>query len=217
MSDTYGDTRDNVHDRVIALAGILQAAAVVQQIAHSGQAPDTPFQTSINSIFQLDPPDTLSVYGHAQDLKLGLDALHALLKGREADRYREAWLYSRGLINLEKQLRQQPDMLAIIRSRIEAIQQQQQHFDNNLTHPGIISKLADIYVDTLGTFKYRIMVKGDPTLLQRDETATRIRASLLAGIRGVILWRQLGGRRWQFMFNGGAMLEALDQLRHASR
>ncbi|MGD8349299.1 MAG: DUF489 family protein, partial [Gammaproteobacteria bacterium] len=30
--------------------------------------------------------------------------------------------------------------------------------------------------------------------------AARVRASLLAGIRAAVLWRQLGGNKWKLLF-----------------
>ena len=44
------------------------------------------------------------------------------------------------------------------------------------------------------------MITGDQDYLARTETANKIRACLLAGIRSAILWRQCGGTRWKFIF-----------------
>ena len=44
------------------------------------------------------------------------------------------------------------------------------------------------------------MINGNPDYLSRTETANKIRACLLAGIRSAILWRQCGGTRWKFLF-----------------
>jgi high frequency lysogenization protein len=57
-----------------------------------------------------------------------------------------------------------------------------------------------VYADTISTFRLRIQVSGNPSVLQREENAAKVRALLLAGIRSAVLWRQTGGRRWQLIF-----------------
>ena len=199
-------------DQVIALAGIFQSAAIVQQIARTGEAPAGPFASSIKSIFELDPPDTLAVYGDLRSLQLGFDVLDALLARKETARYAETFRYAVGLIHIEKQLRNNPDLLSILRSRLEQTRNHLNLFENDMTHSSVISKLAALYVDTMGTFNYRIQVKGDPRFLQQDEVAQKIRASFLAGVRAAMLWRQVGGSRLQFLIGKRKMLTTLNQL-----
>ena len=43
-------------------------------------------------------------------------------------------------------------------------------------------------------------MNGDQAYLSRPETANKIRACLLAGIRSALLWKQCGGTRWKFLF-----------------
>ena len=43
------------------------------------------------------------------------------------------------------------------------------------------------------------MVSGENHLLTDSAIANRIRALLLCGMRSAILWRQLGGSRWQLL------------------
>ena len=53
----------NYHDITLALAGVCQAADLVQQFALKGEAEQTAFKTSIQSLLQTAPQDTLAVYG----------------------------------------------------------------------------------------------------------------------------------------------------------
>lgn len=200
------------HDKIIALAGILQSAAIVQQLARSGETNEAAFKSSINSVFALNPSSTLEVYGSVADLDMGLHTIQEIFRGKHTKRYADTLEYSRDLLRLEKRLSKEPDMLAIIRSRIEGIEQQIGHFDNNYTHPTVVSKLATLYVDTVGTFNFRIMIKGNPNNLQDDTHVARIRATLLAGIRATMLWRQVGGSRLQLLFKSGELLKAMDEL-----
>jgi len=65
----------------------------------------------------------------------------------------------------------------------------------------VISRLAALYSSTLSTLKPRVMVTGNPQLLQQDIVVEKVRASLLAAVRSAVLWRQVGGRQWQFLLN----------------
>ena len=40
----------------------------------------------------------------------------------------------------------------------------------------------------------------------------KIRACLLAGIRSAVLWRQVGGSKWQLLFHRKKLVQAAQQL-----
>jgi high frequency lysogenization protein len=60
-------------------------------------------------------------------------------------------------------------------------------------------------------------VQGEPTFLQQSDNVNKIRALLLAGIRAAVLWRQKGGRRWQFIFQSNKILETAVNLQQKTR
>ena len=64
----------------------------------------------------------------------------------------------------------------------------------------MLGTLAGMYVDIISPLGSRIQVKGSPLYLQQPAMHNRIRACLLAGIRSAILWRQVGGTKWQLLF-----------------
>jgi high frequency lysogenization protein len=49
-------------------------------------------------------------------------------------------------------------------------------------------------------------VRGDPLHLQNPDNQNRVRALLLAGIRAAMLWRQVGGTRWQILLKNKQIL-----------
>jgi high frequency lysogenization protein len=55
-------------EQTIALAGIFQAASLVDQIAKRGMIPQNSFEASINSIFAMSPDTTADVYGGVEEL-----------------------------------------------------------------------------------------------------------------------------------------------------
>ena len=108
------------------------------------------------------------------------------------------------------QVRKNDAMLGELGSRLTRIQGQAEHFGE--THENVIASLGEAYQETLSTLKTRIIVQGDPSLLQSRMMPERVRAILLAGIRFALLWHQQGGRRWKLIFQRGALKKALDQL-----
>jgi len=58
--------------RALAMAGIFQAAYLVQQVARRGNVSETAVAASINSLFQLDPDNAAAVFGGIDGLAIGL-------------------------------------------------------------------------------------------------------------------------------------------------
>ena len=106
--------------------------------------------------------------------------------------------YAASLIFLENQLTSRKDLLKIINTGILKAQSQSEHF--GLFHENVLANFSETYQNTISTLQPRIMINGNPDYLSRTETANKIRACLLAGIRSAILWRQCGGTRWKFLF-----------------
>ncbi len=205
----------SLHDQTLALAGVFQASSQVQQLAHTGQCNPKALETSVRSLFATDPDNTLDVYGgELSDLREGLVALASVLSQQTQQQDIETLRYALNLIHLESKLNRRPDMLEVIGSRIEQARHTASHF--GFTHSNLISNLASIYADTISTFRLRIQVTGDPSVLQRDENAAKVRTLLLAGIRSAVLWRQCGGRRWQLIFSRRKVIEHARQLAEQS-
>ena len=128
---------------------------------------------------------------------------NALTKESDIARYVFSLLY------LQAKLSEKPQMLQQVRDGIERAQTQAQHFST--THENVMANLASLYTDTLSTFSFRIHVSGEPLYLNQTPTINKIRALLLAGIRSAILWRQLGGKRWQLLINRGSLIQSAKQ------
>lgn len=210
------------HDeQAIALAGVFQAASLVEQIARRGMVAQNSFEASIASLFISNPAVTEDVYGGVRDmpysLGLGLKQLQEVVDKRAGGVNPDVMRYALTLIQLERKLSDRPDMLEEIGRRIDQLAEKARYFAHSAqeadttdsaasgnpaiyTHPNVIAGIAALYQDTLSTFSIRIQVAGDPRHLQNSENAARIRALLLAGIRAVILWRQVGGKRWHLFF-----------------
>lgn len=210
------------HDeQAIALAGLFQASSLVEQIARRGMVAQNSFETAIASLFVSDPKLTEDVYGGVRDmpfnLSLGLKQMQELVEKRSGGINPDVMRYTLTLIQLERKLAARPEMMEEIGKRLDQLEQKARYFSEQpadettaaektpfdpsiYTHANVIAGIAALYQDTLSTFSIRVQVGGDPRHLQNSENAARIRALLLAGIRAVILWRQVGGKRWHLFF-----------------
>lgn len=197
-----------IQEQLVALGAVFEAAVLADKIARTGQISEASMGCMLGSLLVRDPKSTLDVYG-GDDLNLreGYRALISALERNPAALQREPLRYSLALVGLERQLDKRSDMLEIMGSRLDQIQQQVEHF--GLVHDNVIAACGGLYQDTISTFRQRIQVHGDMRFLQQPNNAAKIRALLLAGIRSARLWRQLGGHRWQLVFSRGKLLKAL--------
>lgn len=188
---------ETITNQVIALAGIAQATALVNQLATTGKTDESSLQSSLNSILKTESDSVLDIYGNdLANLKLGLEHLNAQLTGYEVA-YPDEARYAASLVFLEKQFSMQTPMLKTVSIGIERAKAQTDHF--SISHENVLANFGDMYLQTVSRLEPRIMVNGVPDILSRQDVANKIRACLLAGIRSAMLWRQCGGRRWKFL------------------
>ncbi|MBV7297601.1 high frequency lysogenization protein HflD [Enterovibrio paralichthyis] len=194
---------NTLFDRTIAFAGICQSVKLVQEVARKGSCDYDALSASLNSIIQTNPGSTLEVFGNEENLTLGLNTLINELDNSPGGS--ELTRYLINLLALERKLSGRRDSLAQLGDRIETVQRQIQHFD--LLDDQMISNLASIYLDTISPLGPRIQVTGNPAQLQQTGVQHKVRALLLAGIRGAVLWRQVGGKRRHLIFGRKQMIE----------
>ena len=189
---------NTITNQTIALAGIAQAAALVQQLATKGTADPAALEASIASILKIDSDSVIDVYGGGlSGIKLGLEQLNVQMTGYKIVNPEQA-RYSASLVFLENQLSGRKDLLKSIQIGITKAQAQSEHF--GLLHENVMANLGEVYQSTISTLQPRIMVNGEQRYLSSPDVANKIRACLLAGIRSAILWKQCGGTRWKFLF-----------------
>ncbi len=194
--------------QVRALAGIFQAAALVQQYAHQGNANPLALATSMRSILIVDASDAESIFGPSSGLGVGFKALMEQLDSNQRDI--EITRYTITLIKIESKLANMPPLLARIREGVVNAQRQSAHFD--VCHHSVLESLGETYAETASTLQPRVMVHGNPLHLEQATCAARIRAILLAGIRAATLWRQLGGSQWQLILRRGRIVSVARDL-----
>ena len=184
-------------DRVIALAGVYQAARLVRDIARTGQGDFKMSRASLGTLFNFEPASVAAVFGGPQGVALGLRTLISQLESPQ-QRDLEIAQYVIATIHLADKMRKsgQLDPLA---DELLQVKKKIEEFD--LPRPTRIAQVEHIYQQHVSTVQPQIMVRGEPLHLQNSEHAAHIRAMLLAGIRSAVLWRQCGGKKLQLLFS----------------
>lgn len=192
--------------QTIALAAIFQAASLVEQLARTGDIPTAELEMLIASLLKQNPDSFDDIYGLKPNLQAGYHGICKLM-GADDPALESASLtiepdvmrYAISIIHLESRLRKNGVMMDDLGKSIQSSVRQVDHF--HISHESVIGSLADTYQKTLSTLSFRIKVTGNPQILQNSLNANKVRTLLLAGVRAAILWRQLGGRRWQLLLS----------------
>jgi len=209
----FNPDNSKLYKETIAFAGLLQATTLVEQLASNGNYEDEFFASSIASIFKTDATSVEDVFSGQVNfipgLSLGMTQLQRILEQNrppQSDHFR----YALGLLHLESKLRKNNALMEILSSRLQKTKDNLTHFE--MGHERIIASLAHIYEDTLSTFRYRIHVNGNRLYLENPRNVNKIRALLLAGVRSAMLWRQVGGKRWDLLLYRRPMIEVTKSL-----
>jgi len=200
----------NTEQQVIALAGVCQAARLVDQLSKTGNYPMEFLEPSIRSLFVFSPDTAADLYNGVAGVKLGLHNLSTLLADKNAAENRDLVRYVFSLLYLERKFAADREMMSVVRARLEHTHIRAEHFTNDVNE--LCHSISGIYQDTLSHQRFRIRVTGSAALLQDPVNADVIRALLLAGIRAAFLWRQLGGRRWSLLLRRRKLLQASQNL-----
>lgn len=197
--------------QAIALAAVFQVASLVEELARTGDMSMTNAEPLIRSLFVQNPDHFGDIYGDAPNtLKTGLQTLNTASRRDPRGINPDVTRYALSLLHLERKLSKAPGMLDSLGKGINQTSRQAEHFST--MHENTLASLADLYKQTLSQLSFRIKVTGNPTYLQNNNTANKVRALLLAGIRAAILWRQVGGQRWQLLISRKRYARACDRL-----
>lgn len=186
-------------EQTITFAAICQVAQMVQHIARKNQLDDALFDIMLKSITNMNPNSTLDVYGNElSNVEQGLQTLVTQLGDSSATKDPELTRYIVCLLNLERRLSSKSRILQQLGDRIEQCNRQLVHFE--LNSDNMHASLASIYTDIISPLGTKIQIAGEPNILKQVSNQNRIRSLLLAGVRAAVLWRQVGGKRRNILF-----------------
>ncbi|MCI2963017.1 MULTISPECIES: high frequency lysogenization protein HflD [Shewanella] len=191
-------------NRTMAFAGILQAIAQVQHLARHGELDNAELAASLNTILVTNPDNTPDVYQDKIVLQKGYKLILNQL-GDSSQKDVEITRYLVGVLALERKLVRSNSGLGMLAERINQVNRQLHHFA--ITDEQVIANLASIYSDIISNLGPKIQISGNPVCLQRPIIQQKIRALLLAAMRSAVLWRQLGGKRRHLVFARKAIVD----------
>ncbi|GBL03353.1 high frequency lysogenization protein HflD [Glaciecola sp. KUL10] len=196
-------------EQQLALAGVCQVATLVQAIARKGSCDETAFEASISSVLVTEPDNPQQVFGSLANLRIGFSTLSAQLDGNSKQKDAELTRYIASILSLERKLNRNQSSLNTLGERISHVQRQLAHIDFESDQN--LASLASIYTDVVSPLAPKIQVAGNPSYLSLESNQKKVRALLLAGVRAVVLWRQMGGKRRQILFSRKAILAVSKQ------
>lgn len=194
-----------IAERVLALAGLMQALAQVRRIAETGEADGRVLTVALDSVFRVDASSTEAVYDGVGGLRPGLSILRDYFSGSA----RDDQLPRLGLavLQLERRFVRDEDMVERVRAGIERHADAAERLGS--MHPDVLAALGALYADTLSHLRPRVLVQGNPHYLGQAAVVAEVRAVLLAAMRSAVLWRQLGGSLWDFALRRREMADAV--------
>ena len=205
----------DIRGQTVALAGLFQAVKLVQQVAGGQPRDEAAISACFTGVFNTDPDAAERVFGELPGLQLGLQTLRAQLGPGREERDIDITRHAVTVLYLERKLSRNRDMLQRVRAGIDRAREQMDFFD--MTHSAVMAGLADCYRQTVSTLQPRVIVNGDPAILENPDNQNLIRALLLAAIRAAVLWRQCGGGRLTLVLRRRALVEAAAGLLEAAR
>jgi high frequency lysogenization protein len=192
-------------ERVLALAGVVQALAQVRRIAETGEADGHVLGVALDSVFRIDAESAAAVYGGSAGVRQGLSILRDYFAGSARDD--QLPRLALAVIQLERRFVRDDAMVERVQAGIDrntALAERQ-----GSMHPDVLAALGALYSETLSHLRPRVLVQGNPHYLGQAAVVAEVRAVLLAAIRSAVLWRQLGGSLWDFLFRRKEMAAAI--------
>jgi len=203
----------SLQEQTLALGGLLQACRTVHEIAQLGMTSNDQLVSAIDTIFIINPKETMEVYGEIKNVHQGLDLLGDLLGDWPTIPKSAPARTAAAIILLERRLQRSISMLDAIREGIASLAAQREKLSLAAGSPETTQQLSLIYKKTISQISPKIIIKGQPKNLTIGVNTERIRSLLLAGIRSAVLWRQVGGVALDFLVKRGKIIRCCEELK----
>jgi high frequency lysogenization protein len=190
---------NKLENQTLALAGMFQAATLVNELAMHGACDAAEFECSFNSLFTIDAESTREALGDVVCLSRGFTALGDYLGGENRSPGRNVAYYLLSMLKLSGQILREEDLSEKLLKGLQRIETDRVDFD--LSRHSLMHKIDGLYQDCISGLSPRIIVRGEQNYLRNDDNAAKVRVLLLAGIRAAVLWQQLGGNRWSLFWS----------------
>ncbi len=209
----------------IALGALFQACTQIHRIANTGFSDDLACACLYRAILVTEPRVVEDIYD-PKALNVGFCQLLESFDKADANKTADSiaitkmalklMSLTRGIETWAKIFQRLSDDIDSIKNTILA------------TTPDFLTASADVinnqdnirlfgnlYQSLISPNFPKLMIFGEERFLRDTDNQEKIRALLLCGIRALILWRQMGGRRRFLIFRRKKILEYIKSLLHA--
>ncbi len=190
---------DVVENQTLALAGMFQSAALIEQLAFKGEISQAALDCSVDSLFAFEAESTVDIFGNLSGLTRGLQSLAKHLGGNNKNSSKNLAYYIMSMLKISSTLLRDKTLAEKLQNELQHIQQQTIDFE--MSRSSLLNKIDGLYQSTISNMQPRIIVRGEQNYLRNGDNAAKVRTLLLAGIRAGVLWHQLGGSKWKLIFS----------------
>ena len=190
---------NQLENQTLALAGMFQAASLVDELALHGKCDSTEFDCSFDSLFTIEADTPREALGDIACLVRGFTALGDYLGGENRVPGRNIAYYLLSMLKLSSQVLRDEELSELLLKGLQRIESDRVNF--SMSRHSVIYKIDGLYQTCISGLSPRIIVRGEQSYLRNDDNAAKVRALLLAGIRAAVLWQQLGGNRWSLFWS----------------
>lgn len=191
---------NQIEERTVALAGVLQACKLVQSLARQGFADNQDTQASLKSVMVLDAVSTPAVFGGIEGVRTGLSLLQQGILNSPALEDLEVLRYANTILSLQSQLDRSEQKFSEFGMAVERL--------SSFSSDEVIEACSRVYQDHISVMRPQIIVQGEQAHLQSDGVPEQVRSMLLAALRSAVLWQQKGGGRFRLLWERTRMQNA---------
>lgn len=199
----------NIRSESIALAALFQCCTQINRIAHTGYCDEQAVSTLFRALLVTDPNTIDDIY-KISELKTGF---RGLIEGFSAEGItdnsaNELVKLAMQVISLTDRIVRNTSLYNRLSNEIDKLKDQIEKacpdFLEGKTSVVLskenVEKFAQLYQSLISPNFSKLLIFGEERFLSSTENQNRIRALLLAGIRAVVLWNQVGGKKLYLMF-----------------
>ena len=190
---------NQIENQTLALAGLFQAAKMIDRIAVAGESNAKAFNCSFDSLFKFDAENTLEIFTELASLEPGFTALIDYLGGENRNSGKNIAYYVMSMMKISSHLLANESLAEKLQRGLLDIKVSAREFE--LSQEAVVARIGGLYQERISNLEPRIMVRGDQLHLQNSTNAAKVRSLLLAGIRAAVLWHQLGGSKWRLVMS----------------
>ena len=165
-------TTEAFRNQCIAMAAIIQAAHIADEIAVTGQYSEKHMKASANSIFSLDTSNLTEIYPDLSELKLGLQNLISIFNDGNTYTKSRVVRYTFAIIQLQLILEKDSIMLMQIHEKLRIDDEPAIDVAENLLNRCF--RAAEIYSTTLSKLRFKVYITGDRDLIGKNNNEQAI-------------------------------------------